>query len=214
VGGWGSTLGLIGLILIFIGRREFGREHHRSVNVGFILFLLSIVFIVIGPVLMVMTFEERGSQLMIGAIAFLITAGVLGSVYPFFLFRHLQDSLGMKVLIAAVVLGIITYATLFGSMGMMQWEQDQTEDKDEREDIRYTYDGYTMGFFALLAASGVLHLLAMANAFWRIHKGKLVPVPDYLNHPPPAYPCPQCGRTVSYMTGHNKWWCEDCGRSF
>jgi branched-subunit amino acid transport protein AzlD len=175
---------------------------------------MSIVTMALTVVLTVIAFMEDNPGAMVAVYAAVFAGGVFSVLFTYFLVHRLQDGFGMKLLVAGVIVGITSYAVLVATMGAMGWEEDQADDTEERQDIREYYGQFAYVYLGLSAVSSVLFIMAIANAYMRIYKGKLVPIPPAPAYYYYAYLCPKCGRPLELLHEHWKWWCEDCGRSF
>ena len=138
-GAIGGLLGLIGLILIIVGRKDYGEKHSKFTIYSLIIFITSIIISVVLSALQSLTslgqsisFDFSNILLTI-AIQTIITAILSGLMYLFLLY-HLENRIGRYILFAAVftsiffgfVIAIYNYLNLSELFTTIDFESSST----------------------------------------------------------------------------------------
>ncbi len=213
-GGTGVLLSLLGFLLIYWGRREFGREHRVSVERALTLWLVAMVILVVIMVVAVilMPVASPGAGWLFYGMGLL--NAIVSAMLMYYLLRHLQDGFGHNVLIWAVVVSVCATALGLFTTGVGQWQENLAETKEGEEGVEEVVEGFSPVHGILGAVGSILFLVAAGNALMRIHNGQLVPVSPPTAKGGQRHPCPGCGHTMRLLRTENKWWCENCGRSY
>jgi hypothetical protein len=207
---------LIGVILMFVGRKEFGEEHHKFVKYAFVAFLLGIIIIIIGSILMVAgaisAAMEAGvdseedidysliAEGMTTGLIVIQLGGIVILIGEVLLVYKLEDDLGRNILHLALVIGIIvsivsTYL-ISQTMSELMDELDKTPE-EEHEEVFEDFSQRTNVIGGLGLITSALLLIGYIIPYQRIKRGELKPVtfptgpygqPPY---PPPQYPYQQ-----------------------
>jgi len=136
IGGIGGLLGLMGAILMLVGRKEFGEKHRKFIFYAVLVFVISIVVsVILVGISLFVTFASVGQSftsespddmvdffrnnnfMIITAITTLISATLGGLIWIFGLYQ-LENKTGRIVLFAAYISMIIT-ATIVAISSML-----------------------------------------------------------------------------------------------
>lgn len=127
VGGIGGLLALIGVILVFVGRRGFDEPHRRSVVIGGVLlvvgFLSTIVLagFIVGAVLSAGTAPGANPQAVFNATAAVLNqialggliVGVIGGVGQLLMVYQLGDPLARQLLILGLIASLVIASLIY-----------------------------------------------------------------------------------------------------
>jgi MFS family permease len=212
LGFFAAILLLVGIILMLVGRKEFGEEHHKFVKYAFVAFVLGIIIIIIGTILMVAgaisAAMEAGvdgeedidysliAEGMTTGLIVIQVGGIVILIGEVLLVYKLENDLGRNILHLALVIGIIvsivsTYL-ISQAMSELMDELDKTPE-EEHEEVFDDFSQRTNVIGGLGLISSVLLLIGYIIPYQRIKKGELKPVtfptgpygqPPY----PPPYP--------------------------
>ena len=203
IGGLGGLLSFIGIILLILGRNEFGERHSKFVIFALILFILSIIIpmiIVAGLVFTYVTsaMSDGGDLSAVQSIFYIIPfTSILGGLAYVFLLYELENKIGRYALFSAVAVSIIVSVFLAVSIGAVWNETIGTLDVENfsATDPEYTetLNEFTQrisvtGLYAL--PNGILMLIALIIPYKRILDGELVPVSEKASA---GRKCPKCG---------------------
>ncbi len=207
-----GILVLVGVILMLVGRKEFGEDHHKFVKYAFVAFVLGIIIIIIGGILMVAgaisaaleagvdSEEEIDYSLvaegMTTGLIVIQVGGIIILIGEVLLVYKLENDTGRNILHLALVIGIIvsivsTYLITQALNDFMD-ELDKTPEEDH-EGVYEDFQQNTNVIGGLGLISSVLLLIGYIIPYQRIKKGELKPVtfpagpygqPPY----PPPYP--------------------------
>jgi len=225
---------LIGLILMFLGRKEYGEKHRKFVIYAGVIFLITVVFFVIYFIGLFVTImnavEVIGDQQPVDLgffhSIFLVApiGGFLGALYQFFLVYHLENETGKKLLYM-VFFSFIIFTLAFSYHGYQvsqEWiPKVENTINGYIEDpplflmsysIENDFEELTKEFYGKLSMIGVftivpniLLLIAIYIPYKRISSGELQTVlPNHLKR------CNSCGR----VTQKEYRLCPYCGKTF
>jgi hypothetical protein len=216
---FGGLIALIAIILIGVGRKEFGERHRKFVIIGIILFIVQIV---VGFILVLMTIMVAVSSRDISLIKNifwiipLITI-ISGITYVFFL-NELENKTGRYILFAAVALTIIIsiYISIEGYAITEEWGNKLNARFNEGSN--FTDFSSTIGedlvqelmqkisyISAFVIIGNILFIFAFYIPYQRITSGELKPaLPSHLKR------CMSCGRPVP----SDSVVCPYCGKQF
>jgi len=228
-----GLLFLIGIILMAIGRKEFGEKHQKFVIYAIIIFIITFIVtaIIIGILIFAMLSSIDVSDSAVNVDfspiknIFLIApiAAVLGGITNILLVHELEDQKGKNILYIAFIVTLITsfYVAFIG----MQIADEMIDDLDviideiERDSGYYStsevtekFEDKTVEFQRDLSKVGAigligetLYLIAFIIPYNRIKSGELAPeLPSYQKR------CMTCGRVVP----SDSVVCAYCGRRF
>ena len=226
----GGFLTLIGLIFMFIGRKEFGNRHRKFVIGAIILFIITIIVAVIFVffiVFAVMSTIDYDSASIVDFSPFknlfLMTPiiAVIGGITNVFLVHELEDQKGKLILYLAffVTLFLSFYIAFEGMKIADEWIEDIDKTlQEEREsslfyfDLSSTIGDQTTEFqqkLSRISAIGIIgqlfYLVAYLLPYNRIKSGDLAPsLPSHQKR------CMSCGRVNPY----DSYVCAYCGSRF
>lgn len=214
-GAIGGFLGLIGLILIMVGRKDYGEQHSKFAIYALIIFIISIIISVI--ISIVQSFTTYSSSLsatsglqnlpLIMAINTIISAILSGLMYIFLLY-HLENEKGRIILYAAVftsiffsiIISIYNYLNLSEIFSTIDLESSSSAYGSM---INYIFSLSKISILGLVG--NILFLIAIYIPYNRIKSGELVNVlPSYLKK------CMGCGR----VSRSDYTICPYCGKRY
>jgi hypothetical protein len=213
MGFFGYILILVGLILVFTGRKEFGEKHRQFVTYGLVAIVIGIVIIIIGFVVIVIgaiagidinqdpsqdpviDYSEMAQGMTTGIVITQI-GGVVILIGEILLVFWLQNDMGKKLLYITLIVGIITtIITTFLISALLNDIMQVMDDtpENEQEDVFTDFTADTDRINAIGLIPSFLLLIAFYLPYDRIKKGELKPiVPPPPFAPPPGYvPGPQ-----------------------
>jgi hypothetical protein len=207
IGVIGGLLTLVGLILIVVGRREYGEKHSKFAIYAAVIFVLSIVFATVFSIMisMINFISNSPTNTNIILLQTPITSTIGGLVYVFLLYE-LEDKNGKIVLFLAFIATIL--ASIFITVGMMSlYEELMSSIAVGETSFANTFDYINKmsrtGIYSIIS-SGLL-LIALILPYNRIKSGELVPTPPKTNS---LYGgnvavtqdrlCPNCGRIIPF----------------
>lgn len=207
IGGIGGLCSFIGIILLIIGRKEFGEKHSKFVIYALILFILAFVIptIVIAGVTFSYVTQSMGGNAdpsFIQNIFFIIPlASIIGGLAYVFLLYELENKIGRMVLFAGFAVYIITSVVIALSIGSAFEETLGSIDFENTNTLEsstitneFTQKISSTGLYGI--ANGVLMLIALIIPYNRITSGELVPVLPATQTGEPERRCPNCGRPI------------------
>ena len=221
IGGIGGLCSFVGIILLILGRKEFGEKHRKFVIYAIILFILAIVIpgIIVGAV--VFSYVSQGingsmdSSLIQNIFLIIPVAAILGGLSYVFLLFELEDKTGRMVLLAAFAVTIITSVVLALSIGSAFEETLGSIDLEtaSQEEISTITSEFSQkisnsGLYGL--ANGALMLIALIIPYKRITSGELVPVSTATKSGASDRICPNCGQSIPFDANV----CPHCSKKF
>ena len=207
LGGIGGLLTLIGLILIVVGRREYGEKHSKFAIYAAVIFVLSIVIAAVFSIMisMINFISNSPTNTNIILLQTPITSTIGGLVYLFLLYE-LEDKNGKIVLFLAFIATII--ASILITVDVMSlYEELMSSIAAGETSLTNTFNYISKisrtGIYGIIS-SGLL-LIALILPYNRIKSGELVPTPPKTNS---FYGgnvtvtqdrlCPNCGRIIPF----------------
>ncbi len=219
--GVGGLFSLVGAILFFVGRKEFGPRHHQFVIYALICVVVGIVASVVVSIFssFFIASSPQTGYFSSGLSFIIFLPTIIGSVtsglaYIFALYE-LEDDTGRNLLyIAFIVSIIISLVIAFFSMGTVQDlinTASQTEDTPDLSMISSLTSSITQ-FSVLGAISSLLWAIAVYLPYKRIKNGELAPqsVDETDTSSIPERICPNCGKAIP----NDASICPYCGKSF
>ncbi|GAI77546.1 unnamed protein product [marine sediment metagenome] len=220
----GVILILIGVILFFIGRKEFGEKHQNNVKNAIIIFIINIVVATILTSAIVFfaissittsTIANSSPEINMGPLSILIViisivSAILGGLMYYFALIELEDEQGKNILYAAIIssIGITTVTSVYiaGLLGEMFGSISSTSSYSSLSFIQNTG-----GIGILGVIPNLLFLYAFYIPYKRIKDGELIPqVSSSVNSTAPGRICPNCSRSIP-MDANT---CPYCGKKF
>ena len=204
----GGLLSFVGIILLILGRQEFGERHSKFVIYALILFIVSVVIPIIVVAGLAFTYvssamSNGGDFNAIQNIFFIIPlASIIGSLAYILLLYELENKLGRYVLFLAFVFSVIISLLLAfnigaawnDTLGTFDFENLTPTDPEYVEKMdEFTQRISSSGIYAL--PNGILMLIALIIPYNQITKGKLLPATARLTSA--AKKCPNCGWDIS-----------------
>ena len=108
IGVIGALMVFIGIILMILGRKEFGEKHSKYVLISLLLFILAIaisIVVVTIAVLIALSTEDIGS---ISSIFYIVPIASISSALAYvFLLHELEDQTGKMILYIATIVSIV-----------------------------------------------------------------------------------------------------------
>ena len=207
IGGIGGVLTLIGLILIVVGRREYGEKHSKLAIYAAVIFVLSIVIAAVFSIMisMINFISNSPTNTNIILLQIPITSTIGGLVYLFLLYE-LEDKNGKIVLFLAFIATII--ASILITVDMMSLYEELMSaiavgETSFTNIFDYINKMSRTGIYGIIS-SGLL-LIALILPYNRIKSGELIPTPPKTNS---FYGenatvtqdrlCPNCGRIIPF----------------
>jgi len=231
LGGIGGLLVLLGILFLFLGRREISEVHARNVLIALALMIFAFIMMLMGTGMLVFSLMFGSTSSVMSWFYVLMVGGILAGLAYYFLLIELENDLGRKVLIAAVLVTIVAQIIVMTvTMGAVEdmidtiedardqdWEDDEIA--DEVEDLQLDLARAS----AVTLAGQALILLAVFIPYDRIEKGELrtrhlvhrhMEPYGYNRYYPrrPEYPCSRCGYRLDWVERYQRWYCERCGR--
>ena len=221
LGGIGGLCSFIGIILLILGRKEFGEKHRKFVVYALILFILSIIIpsIIIAAV----TFSYVSQGITGGVdvnfmqnIFFIIPfAAILGGLAYVLLLYNLENGIGRRILFAAFAVTIITSIIIslnIGSafeetIGSIDFETASQQDISEVT-TEFSQKISISGIYGV--ANGVLMLIALIIPYKRITSGELIPISTSTKPAESDRICPNCGKAIPFDANI----CPYCSKKF
>lgn len=218
---------LIGMILMFVGRKEFGKRHQKFVIISIILFLISFIMTIIFAGYLIFSVYSAVSNSSFDSLSsidfsfmkniFLIApiAAVLGGLTNIFLVYDLEDRRGVIILFTAFFVLIVTsmYILITGAAIVEEWTnevQDALENRNylippEIETVTDTFKTKLSQTSIVAIFSNLLFLIAFMIPYQRIKSGELTPaLSSNLKR------CTSCGRA----SPSDSIICAYCGNRF
>ena len=221
IGSIGGLFSFIGIILMLVGRKEYGEMHRKYVIYAIIIFILSIV---IGGIFMAMIIYFAVSQGVggdPGVLSYLLyiipIASIMGGLSYIFLLYKLETKEGTIVLFVAFIVTIITSIILtitiipffeeflnsiysnFGEMSSTEMTSLTTEFQQKIS---------SSGIYGVI--NNILLLIAIYIPYRRIASGELVPVSLETKSVESDRRCPNCSRSIPM----DAQLCPYCGKRF
>jgi len=207
--GIGGLCSFIGIILLIVGRKEFGEKHRKFVVYALILFILSIIIPVI--IIAAVTFSYVSQGISGGVdvsfmqnIFFIIPfAAILGGLAYVLLLYNLENDIGRRILFVAFVVAVITSIIISlnigpafeETIGSIDFETASQQDISEVT-TEFSQKISTSGIYGL--ANGVLMLIALIIPYKRITSGELIPISTSTKSVEPDRICPNCGKAIPF----------------
>ena len=218
-----GLIAIAALILIFVGRKEFGERHKKFVFIAAILFIFTIVITVIFFAHTFFTLYNEVTNITYGKDIDLssfrnilliapITA-ILSSLFYLFLLYNLQDYKGKILLYSMIIASAIVsfYILIEGTPIVDNWISQientvnnsmfisQSEINEIQKELATNMSRITL----IGAIPNLITIAALYNAYHRIKSGSLVPLIKSSNQKK----CMNCGRVCpsDYVV------CPDCG---
>jgi hypothetical protein len=221
IGGIGGLCSFVGIILLILGRKEFGEKHRKFVIYAIILFILAIVIpgIIVGAV--VFSYVSQGingsmdSSLIQNIFLIIPVAAILGGLSYVFLLFELEDKTGRMVLLAAFAVTIITSVVLALSIGSAFEEtlgsiDLKTASQEEISTITSEFSQKISNSSLYGIANGALMLIALIIPYKRINSGELVPIFSEKKSGSSNRVCPNCGQSIPFDANI----CPYCSKKF
>ena len=163
----GGVLSLIGAILIFMGRNEFGEKHAKYINYALIIILISIgVSVISGVVSSFMQYSSQSSIIfenqdttafiesfrtstIVSSITTAIVSMISGLVWVFGLY-NLENDTGKKILIAAYI--SVVAVAIITAFSMMMFYDELIDSDLFQETINSSTSSSTLSTSQLLSS--------------------------------------------------------------
>ena len=203
ISGIGGLISLIGALMFFLGRKEFGEKHHMSVNNALYICILSIVVtIIVTIIISFYVYTSISSSSDIDSASFvtilmvtIIISAILGALIYYFALVELMDERGKNILLIAISVSIIiSVITSVYFLGLMENIFGSLSDYDSTS---FNYMQNLGGISILSIIPSILFLYVLYLPYDRIAKGEIVPQTQsaYTNNYPSRM-CPNCGRPI------------------
>lgn len=224
IGGIAGLLALIGAVLIFVGRKEFGEKHHKYVTYALFLIVIGIIVVIITTIVtagLVFSYVSSSMPDMMGgevndisasalssgffvifSILVIVSACVSNLIWVFGLYQ-LENDTGRRLLVAFYIIAIIVaiatawnMQTVFSGLAESSFETSQYLSN-------YMWMG-TTGLITLVGglSSQILLVGAIYIPYKRIKNGELQPVPTQpsggFSGGRPDRVCPNCGKVIPF----------------
>jgi hypothetical protein len=216
----GAILMIIGAIMFFMGRKEFGEKHQKNVKKALIIFVITFVTILavaaifiimmIFSALSTMSITDHNTSFVASTFAaptslliiiISIIGAVLGGLIYYFALIELEDETGKKILYAGIVSSIaISLLTSFYLAGTLnELFSSIAAHTTDFSALPYTQNISKISILGII--SNLLYLYAFYNPYKRMKDGGLVPVTASAGQEPsPTRLCPNCGKTIPSNT--------------
>jgi len=236
----GGLFGLIGAILMLMGRKEFGEKHSKFIFYAIMIFIIAIIVsFVINSLSTFMVYSSSISQMPFGSdpsntadllrnnmyisvINTPITAALGGLIWVFGLYQ-LEDENGRTVLFATYVCMIVTAVLVSISLFLFfedfinsaNFEELMGSSSSSSYSQLFSSSSWigNIGIISLVGGSisNILLFIALYIPYKRITSGELAPVKTaYQNSIKSSRYCPNCGRLIP----EDAETCPYCGRKF
>jgi hypothetical protein len=212
---------LIGFILMFIGRKEFGERHAKFVVFALIAFIIGLVIVILGAVIIAIgtvssaiasegeiDYEALGRSMGTG-FTIIVIGGIVFAIGEVLLVYDLESEIGKRLLvlaaIASIVASVAVLALITDKFGDFVRALEKTEEEQEmkRELQKFERESNAIQAFGLIGT--FLFLIAYIIPYMRIARGELRAIvkpeglyPGYPSYPPtqpyqqqPTYTSPQ-----------------------
>lgn len=181
IGGIGGLIILIGIILMILGRKEFGGKHRKFVIYALILFILSIVLPVIVIAGFVATAIISKDLSSIGTVFYITPlAAVLGGLAYIFLLYELENETGKIILLLTIILTIII--SVFVAINILPIYEEtigavdfQDMSTQEITEMVNTFSSKISRISAYNVFHNLLLLIVLLIPYRRITSGELIP---------------------------------------
>lgn len=215
----GAMLILIGAILFFIGRKEFGEKHQNNVKNAIIIFIINIVVVsILTSAIVFFTFSaiaNSSPEINMGPFSILIViisivSAILGGLMYYFALIELEDEQGKNILYAGIIssigISIVTSVYIAGLLGEMFGSISSTSSYSS---LSFTQNTRGIGILGVIPS--LLFLYAFYIPYKRIKNGELIPqVSSSVTSTAPGRICPNCNRSIP-MDANT---CPYCGKQF
>lgn len=215
----GAMLILIGAVLFFIGRKEFGEKHQNNVKNAIIIFIINIVVVITLTIAIAFfTFSaiaNSSPETAIGPFSILIiiisiVSAILGGLMYYFALIELEDEQGKNILYAGIIssigISIVTSVYIAGLLGEMFGSISSTSSYSS---LSFTQNTGGIGILGVIPS--LLFLYAFYIPYKRIKDGELIPqVSSSVTSTVPGRICPNCNRSIP-MDANT---CPYCGKQF
>lgn len=222
IGGIGGLLSLIGGILFFIGRKEFGERHQQFVIYALLCVVIgiiaSIAISIISPILMMSNVEKgdfSGYLIIVIILPTIIGTVTSGLAYLFALYE-LENNNGRKILYIAFIVSIlISVIIIFSITGVVEEMIIETTKTNTPEDFSAiaSYISSITQFSVYGVISSFLWFIAVYIPYKRIKNGELVPKSVKAIDKKSSMPdrvCPHCNKAIP----NDAKVCPYCGKKF
>ncbi len=225
LGAVGGLLSLLGLLFVFLGRKEFGEAHARNVFIALVLMVIGILIVIAGGFMIALAFLAGNPSSVSTGFYIIIVGGIVLGISNYFLLVELENDLGKKILMAAVLVTIMTQFLVAAIAGPaiedMMDTLDQAEEEDwESDELEEELEDFQRDISVATAptmAGQALMLLAFYIAYDRINKGELRPREEVRRRGPRGpmpprgeHPCRRCGYPLVWVGKYSRWFCERC----
>jgi MFS family permease len=208
IGSIGGLLTLVGAILFFVGRKEFGEKHQQFVIYAAVTIVIGIVittfFSIIGALLFNSMIYTIPAITVIGAVT-----GGLGYVFALF---ELESDTGKKLLYTALFVSIVI-SVLIGFLNAGQIGELIENYPAENSMNAFSYLSNVSIYSTLGIISSLFWLTAVYLAYKRIKDGELVPKNINLFDKRETISerhCPNCAKIIP----EDAKICPYCGKRF
>jgi len=231
MGAIGGLLILLGILFLFLGRREISDAHAHNVMIALVLMIIAVIMAVFGVGMLIFSLILGNTASATGWFYVLMAGGMVGAIAYYFLLVELENDLGRKVLIAAVIVTIVAQIIVMAvaAQGLSEIVDTVEEAKEEDwtdDELNDAVDEFQEELAAASAATllgQALILFAVYIPYDRIMKGELRPRDivhrferpygyDRPRPPHPEYPCSRCGHPLVWVEKYREWFCERCDR--
>lgn len=217
ISGIGSLIIIVGAILFFLGRKEFGEKHHKNVNKALYLFLISIVVTIVLTVLIsfyvyssIISGSSIDSTLFSALIMIiLVVSAILGGLIYYYALIELIDDKRKNILYIAIAVSIII--SIIGSVYISGFIENVfgsiNDPAYELSSVNYLQNMGGIGIISVIPS--ILYIYVLYIPYSRIKKGELIPQtqPSYTNNYPNRI-CPYCRKPIP----NDSIICPYCGK--
>ena len=172
VGSIGGLLSFIGIILLILGRKEFGEKHRKFVEYALVLWLIAIIvptIVIAGVVFAYVSQSTSGGadpRFLQNIFMIIPIASIISGLAYVLLLYELENKIGRMVLFAAIAVSVITSIVITLSIGSAVDETIGSIDFEtaSQQDIstvttEFSQKISTSGIYGV--ANGVLMLIAL-----------------------------------------------------
>lgn len=224
LGGIGGLIFLVGGILFFIGRKEFGERHQKFVIYAIIVFVIGIIIsAVIGGIGVFISISQSladgaETQLSWTGYSILISTiigSITGSLTYVLALYELENEIGRRILYLAFIVSIII-ASIIGYFTMDVIDTIistlPTEGTPADFTSSYAYMSQISQYSVLGIISNILWLIALYIPYKRINDSDLIPQKSTIGaaQPRPDRICPNCQKEIPIDAKI----CPYCGKNF
>lgn len=208
---FGLILMFAGLVLMLIGRKEFGGQHAQFVIYALVTLIIGVIIVIIGSVIITIATIAGGlgtiepdtgpdyatmARAIVSGLIFSEVGGVVLTIGAILLVYSLENEIGRRILILALVASIIIsiVTMIFVSSALEELAQRLEDTPEEEQEEEFNEGVAEIGVINGLDVIGMLILLiGFIIPYNRIKKGELKPMapppqPYGMPQYPPAYP--------------------------